>query len=217
MLSVDSSSFHQWYSNGEQLFGANGPSITTHTPGVYKVEIRTEGGCGAFSPEIDIQVFQNPDSPTIYFNPISNNLLFNAGSGYSWTWYLDGTAIENSNNLTSIHPNTEGNYSVVVENANGCSAISADYLFEFVGIHDPSNSFHFTIYPQPWNSGPLYLDGLIESANFTLTDFSGRVVCTSHLDGDQYQQLQLPNLSAGMYFIKIRTVKNSTTRLFIVR
>jgi hypothetical protein len=217
MLSVDSSSFYQWYFNGEQLFGANGPSIYTSDPGLYQVEIRSDGGCGAFSDEMEIQVSQNPDSPTIFFNPINNKLLFNAGPGFNWIWYLDGIAIENSTNLTSIQPEVQGNYSVIVENLDGCSATSPNYPFIFVGIDETSSDLKFSLFPQPWNNGPLYLEGVLDPAQVSILDISGRIVFSSFLQGDQLQQCQIPTLSAGMYFIKIDTRDKVATRLFVVK
>ena len=217
MLSVDSSSFYQWYFNGEQLFGANGSSIYTSNPGMYQVEIRSDGGCGAFSDEMEIQVSQNPDSPTIFFNPINNNLLYNAGPSFNWIWYLDGIAIENSNNLTSIQPEGEGNYSVIVENLEGCSAISPNYPIVFVGIDETSSELKFSLFPQPWNNGPLYLEGVLDPAQFSILDVSGRSVFSTFLQGNQLQQCQIPTLSAGMYFIKINTQDKAATRLFVVK
>jgi PKD repeat protein len=217
LLSVDSSNFHQWYFNGEQLFGANGPSIYTSDPGLYQVEIRADGGCGTFSQEIEVQVFQNPDSPTLFFNPITNNLLFNAGPGFNWIWYLDGVAIQNSNNLTSIQPQVEGNYGVIVENLEGCSATSPNYPYVFVGIDEASSQLNFSVFPQPWNNGPLFLEGVLDPAQFSLLDVSGRIVFTTYLEGNQLQQIQIPTLSAGLYFMNITSQDKAATRLFIVK
>lgn len=217
LLSVDSTSFHQWYKDGEQIFGANGSSITTLTQGVFQVEIRTDGGCGSFSQSLEIQVLQNPDSPTLFLNPITNNLLFNAGVEFNWIWLLDGVVIENSNNLTSIQPLVEGNYSVIVESLNGCATTSPDFPFVFVGLNKIDQFRNLIIYPQPWNNGLLYLDGIIESADFYLSDISGRVVFSTNLSANQYQQIQIPTLSSGIYFIKIQTGESSTSRLFIVK
>ncbi len=217
LLAVDSSNFHQWYYNGEQLFGANGPSIYTADPGMYQVEIRSDGGCGALSDEMEIQVFQNPDSPTIFFNPITNNLLFNAGPGFNWNWYLDGISIENSNNLTSIQPEFEGNYSVTVENLEGCSAISPIYSFVFVGTDETTSALKFSLFPQPWNNGPLYLEGILDPAQVSLLDVSGRIIFSTYLEGNELQQFQIPTISSGLYFMNITTQENSATRLFVVK
>ena len=199
------------------LFGANGPFIYTSDPGMYQVEIRSDGGCGTFSSEIEIQVFQNPEPPTLFFNPITNKLLYNAGPGFNWIWYLDGIAIENSTNLTSIQPEVEGNYSVIVENLEGCSAISPSYPFVFVGIDEASSTLNFSLFPQPWNNGPLFLEGVLDPAQFSIMDVSGRIVFSTYLEGNQLQQFQIPTLSAGLYFIKIASQDKAATRLFIVK
>ena len=152
-----------------------------------------------------------------FFNPITYKLLYNAGPGFYWIWYLDGIAIENSNNLTSIQPEVEGNYSVIVENLEGCSAVSANYPYFFVGIDEASRALNFALYPQPWNNGPLFLEGVLDPAQFSILDVSGRIVFSTLLEGNQLQQFQIPMLSAGLYFIKITSQDKAATRLFVVK
>jgi gliding motility-associated-like protein len=55
------------------------------------------------------------------FTKIINAGLSNASEigNYSYTWYLNGTVLSGENNYT-FTVNTEGSYSVDVENANGC-------------------------------------------------------------------------------------------------
>jgi hypothetical protein len=48
-------------------------------------------------------------------------------------------------------------------------------------------------------------------------DVSGRIVFTIYLEGNQLQQIQIPTLSAGLYFMNITSQDKAATRLFIVK
>jgi hypothetical protein len=87
----------------------------------------------------------------------------------------------------------------------------------FVGLNKIDQFRNLTIYPQPWNNGLLHIDGILEPADFYLSDISGRVVFSTNLSANQYQQIQIPTLSSGIYFIKIQTGDSSTSRLFVVK
>lgn len=108
-------SSYQW-SNG-----TSGTSITVSSPGAYTVAVTDVNGCSA---QATVNVVQNPN-PT---PQISGSNQFCAGgqttltaTGGSFGSYLWST----SSTQPSITVSNQGNYSVTVTDANGCSASAA--------------------------------------------------------------------------------------------
>ncbi len=101
--------------------GASGASITASSPGAYTVAVTDANGCSA---QATVNVVQNP-------NPvpqISGSNQFCAGgqttltvTGGNFNTYLWST----SATQPSITVSNQGNYSVTVTDANGCSASAA--------------------------------------------------------------------------------------------
>ena len=95
--------------------------------------------------------------------------------------------------------------------------MNPNYPYVFVGIDEASSQLNFSVFPQPWNNGPLFLEGVLDPVQFSLLDVSGRIVFTTYLEGNKLQQIQIPTLSAGLYFMNITSQDKAATRLFIVK
>ncbi len=216
LLFIDPAPFQQWYADSTQLFGSNGSSITTTSSGAYQVEVRNDAGCVAFSAFQNVLIANNPEVPSVFFNPITGALFSNPGAGLNWIWLLDGVMQSGSENLVSLEPTVPGNYAVIVENASGCSAQSANVFYTNVGLNEAPERLKFRVYPQPWNSGSITLDGVESAAQVSLFDASGRQLFNQFLPGAPAQQLEFPNLSAGVYFLKVHAEGQEGTRLFMV-
>ena len=216
LLSIDPAPFQQWYANSSQLFGSNGSAITTSASGSYQVEVRNDAGCVAFSAFQNVLIANNPEVPSVFFNPVTGELFSNPGAGLDWIWLLDGVVMSGSDNVISFEPSMPGNYSVMVENASGCSALSADVYFTNVGLNEATERLKFRVFPQPWNSGLITLEGIETAAQVSLFDASGRVLFKQFLSGAPSQQLEFPDLAAGVYFINVHAAGQEGTRLFMV-
>ncbi len=115
-LTSSGGSFYSW-SDGETT-----SSITVASSGNYSVVVSNANGCSASSSATSVTVYP---LPTVTITPSGNTtfcqggsvtLTSSGGSFYSWS---DGET------TSSITVTTSGNYSVVVTNANGCSASSS--------------------------------------------------------------------------------------------
>ena len=115
-LTSSSGSFYSW-SDGETT-----SSITVTTSGNYSVVVSNANGCSASSSATSVTVNPLPTATitasgyTTFCQGGSVTLTSSGGSFYSWS---DGET------TSSITVTTSGNYSVVVTNANGCSASSS--------------------------------------------------------------------------------------------
>ncbi|MGV8994692.1 MAG: hypothetical protein ACOH1O_11355 [Flavobacterium sp.] len=77
----------------------------------------------------------------------SGTILSASGTG-SYQWFLDGEAIPAATNQTYI-PNQNGNYTVVITDANGCNGISSAFNITNLGLASNSLNNRLSIYPNP--------------------------------------------------------------------
>ncbi|MFM6934267.1 MAG: Ig-like domain-containing protein, partial [Flavobacteriales bacterium] len=98
-------------------------SIVATTAGNYTVVVTNASGCSATSLPIAVTIFATPTATisasgaTTFCQGGNVTLNANSGSGYSYQW-------NNNTNNQSLVVTTAGSYSVIVTDANGCSATS---------------------------------------------------------------------------------------------
>ena len=115
-LTASAGTAYLW-SNGLQT-----SSITVTTAGNYSVQVTNAAGCVTTSAVTAVVVNALPtatitaNGPTTFCQGGSVTLTASSGSSYLWS---------NGATTSSITVNTTGCYSVIVTNANGCSATSA--------------------------------------------------------------------------------------------
>ncbi|MEO5584726.1 MAG: PKD domain-containing protein, partial [Flavobacteriales bacterium] len=106
-------------------------------------------------------------------------LISNAGSELSasaaegYQWYLDGTPIGGAN-AQSWEPLTNGNYTVQITDANGCTAMALPFYFGNVGLADAGTTGLRT-YPQPVRD-VLVLEGLLQKTGARISNVQGALV-----------------------------------------
>lgn len=118
---------YQWRRNGTNLSGATANSYTATTSGSYTVVV-TGGGCSTTSATTTVTVSSVPSATitaggaTSFCTGGSVNLSANTGTGLTYQWRRDGTAIAGAT-ASTYTASLGGAYTVVVANA-GCSATS---------------------------------------------------------------------------------------------
>lgn len=85
-----------------------------------------------------------------------------------------------------------------------------------LALNDVTNENDFSIYPNPATT-EINLRGHSTSriSNITITDVSGRIVKQSRFDNFSNVQLNIANLSKGIYLLKVTTEKGTITKKFI--
>jgi pectate lyase len=117
------------WKNGGSMAG-NSASYTAYSAGDYTVEITDTNGCSATSPVTHISVHP---LPTAAINSAGDSfcegasLVLTAGSGVSYQWFKEGTAVGAGTSYTAT---SEGSYTVEVTDGNGCKATSAPTLIK---------------------------------------------------------------------------------------
>ena len=121
---------YQWVKDGANISGANAATYKVGSGGVYSVIITENGLCSATSLPVTASVFL-PLAPKITFN----GSFLSIPTGTNPVWYFGGVAITGANQ-NSLIPSKSGNYSVKSTDANGCDAISDNFVLTITAVEE---------------------------------------------------------------------------------
>ncbi len=150
--------------------GSTGQSITVTASGSYTVSVTVSGSCTAVSNAQAINIFQNPDTPSITAGGATtfcagNNVSLSAPAGYSYMWSMNETTQQ-------VTVSAGGNYTLTVTDGNGCSAASSATTVTVNTL--PVVSFSFSDSTVCSNAAALSLSGgLPTGGTYSGTGISG--------------------------------------------
>lgn len=151
------------------------------------------------------------DSVLITVNPTPTPVITNNAGTLttttfdSYQWYLDGVEITNATNQTYV-PNSNGEYSVLVTDYI-CSDTSENFTYNSTSIMT-NESLSPILYPNP-TKGNISIAGL-ENENYSVSVINsiGEIVIENRLN---IKEVNLSELSKGIYIVLIKTNKQTTT------
>jgi len=201
---------YQWSNN------ASTQNITVSTGGNYTVRVtNNQGYISPWSAPKVVTVHQNPPTPNITIN--DNVLASSSATGNQW--YLNGNIISGATqqNYTAQQ---NGNYHVVVTNANNCSSQSNTLAFMIVGIADLERVGVTSVYPNPTNGlFNIQFSDNQQDVQLEIYDISGRIHLQKRvmtINQNSIETLNLDNLTTGIYTIRILSEDNQATFRIIV-
>lgn len=168
--------------------------------GNYYVTVTDANGCTAASTNhLAISVRSVPS-----INITQNGDTLRAIGGTAYQWYLNGVAIPNATSSMYI-AKEDGQYSVLLTDANGCKALSTAVNIT-VGIAYLPGDHAFSIYPNPV-SDKLVVDfgTVIQSQQIEIFDITGRRLNELKSEGSK-TEINVAHLSAGTYVVKVGNV-----------
>ncbi len=194
---------YQWYLDGAILTGANNYFFEASMAGDYTVEI-TLGPNVTLSDPTTIIVNTppvaviTPPGNTVIPNGGVITLAANTGTGYTYQWYLDGTAIFGATSDT-YDASIGGDYTVGIN--NGCFSLSNVQTLtdEATSISHIEDNL-ITIYPNPFNSTTLLVAN--GDYKYSISDLTGKIVLTGSVTNGE-NKLYLQQLNRGMYILKL--------------
>ena len=139
------------------------------------------------------------------------------GTGpYTYDWDNDGTGdFDDNADLTGLAP---GTYTVVVIDANGCSATNSAVVNSQVGLEDLSG-VEFTIHPNP-STGvfQITLSTLLTSevVSVEIVNSLGQKVMGEIITSN-VTNVNISGNPAGIYYVKIITAKGTTVKPFVLK
>jgi hypothetical protein len=172
-------------------------SIVVDTVGTYYVTV-TDTSSGLSARSEDIQVgFYATTTPTISL--LGTLLVSSPAISYQWLFYGD-TIVGATGSDISL--SMQGNYSVIVEDSNGCILTSATYVYVFPGLNELDKVSAFEL--KRLSKDFVELD-MHNSATgmIRLIDLRGLVVKEVNVltAGDRSLRIPVSNLVTGIYSI----------------
>ncbi len=125
---ASSGSTYVWYRNASVISGANSSSYSATQAGTYTVQ-RSVSGCTALSGGVSVVIGNQPtvsitaSGATSFCGGGSVVLSATTGSGSTYVWYRNGTAISGATS-SSYTASQAGSYTVQ-RTVSGCSAVSS--------------------------------------------------------------------------------------------
>ena len=182
---------------------ANPTATTTYTV------TGTFGNCSG------TQVVTITVNPGVTANITQIQNLLTSSPGLTYQWFLNGIILPGE--VAQNHLATQnGNYTVLVTNAAGCTATSPPFpIISFLGIDKLDDSNVVSIYPNPFNtSATIEIKGLFGNNDLSIIiyDMVGRevksIALTSNIQSNQSTTgvsytIDRNDLSNGMYYFKV--------------
>lgn len=196
---------YTWTVDGNLVFGGvdNSISLNNQPDGDYSVEINVNGCVGTSNTISYCSSIQTPPTITRSGNELS---VPDDYSGYEW--FLDGVALPNSDNAT-FTATLNGVYTVTVSDGPDCNATSEP--FEITDL-DPGTSIqsqpiaNLNVYPNPAKDR-VTIETDIDLKSLELYGLSGQLVKQFN---PVNKNLDVSNLSQGIYFLKLKTNEQSS-------
>lgn len=188
----------------------DGESFEGHTiTGVYSDTLSTSAGCDSIY-TLNLTVEPLPIAPTIVSNA---NVLSVPDTFATYQWYQDG-ALLSGEETDTLALSANGNYTVAVTNAAGCTDTSVVFVATGVGINEAISTLGVSVYPNPSSGAVLLMVESKANASWTLYNSIGQLLQTGLLTGSS--TIDLHSYADGVYYIKVSTGEALATQRILV-
>lgn len=195
-------------------------STPVATPGIstaYLLTVTDDHGCTATS-SVSVTVNPLPSAPVI--NATTDTLFSTSSAAYQW--YVDGTIITGATDQFWVAVQN-GNYTVVVTDANGCTAESSPYAYNSTGVGYLLNETSLQVFPNPFSEQLTIVYDLNKESDVTieLINVIGEKVFEqfSANQGVGVHSLLMDapgkGMAAGIYYLKINTGSGAMTKMLV--
>jgi hypothetical protein len=193
--------------------GSTTNTITVFNSGTYTVTVQDTSICPGTA---SVQVSLLPAAPVPQITQNGNVLTSSTAASYQWN--INGSPINGATDQ-SYTITASGNYSVTVEDINGCRSTSAPLQVVFTGIQSIAAGFNIEASPNPFAhqlniAYSLPMDDVVEIqvvsilSQQVIAQFKGNKTSGRHLFSPD---LTHSNAAAGMYLIRFKAGKISKT------
>ena len=231
LLTADYTENLQWYKDSSVVLGAVEPNFTVSSNGIYWVEYTSDDGCISVSEPITFSQLPTPTAPA--FSEDGNWLEVNDTSllplEYSLQWYINGDLIPDAieTTLCNTVPGVSLYSLVVTDEQTGCTNEyslgvafdeNADCTVPTKEILAIENSLR--IFPNP-TSGLLNIifeNEKYQQFDISVSDVIGQRVYSQEVSASLInfnETIDLGDLDAGVYFLKIQTNEGHVVRKLV--
>ncbi len=188
---------------------------------LYDLEVESLGLCESERTSVTGTIHDSDYVPSVAVNNLCH---LEAPTGSAYQWFLDGVAIVGANTQFWSALDT-GQYSLYMENLDGCSGIS-EPVFAVAcasGTTSVDGILSARIYPSP-ASDQVFLDIKLQEATSASLDlfaadgrFVARLFKGDIFPGRQVLNIPLPVLPTGVYQFRLSTERGAVNGSLIVR
>ncbi|MDD2200359.1 MAG: PKD domain-containing protein, partial [Bacteroidales bacterium] len=196
------------------------PTFTFENPGTYNVMLIILNEDNDSDTEVKNAYITVYESPEITIDEIIDATgediadgsatisISNGTEPYTILWSNDETGLTIENVLP-------GNYSVMVQDANGC-VVSSPVVIGWNVFVDIENSGSLTIYPNPANSMINVITGDDNANSIIISDVLGKSIININ-NPRLNQEIDVSELNAGIYFVKVDLNGKEIVKKLIVK
>ena len=205
---------YQWYLNGAAINDETNQTIEVSTSGIFHVLF--VGPCMSSDIfQVTFGVIPNPPVPDLI---IIADTLF-APSGYAeYQWFINGNPLGSTTIDNFLLHQGDGNYSVMVVDPFGCTSVSEEIEFIYIGLSDLGMET-LQINPNPFDQVIMLSVKMIQSGNMEVEifDSSGKLIfdLQEQVSGNWSKAIDLAEQANGIYIINIRTEQGSVSRRLV--
>ncbi len=188
---------YTWSLNEEVLSITNDAVLTDMLAGTYTLSLTATTQYCETTTELEVLINALPNIPTI--TQEINALTATIATTYQW--YLNGNAIANATAQTFEITQT-GNYSVMITDANGCTAMSDAMMISYIGVDEKTKN-SISVYPNPIaDISTVHVPENLLGKYFHVYTTSGELVLSGKLNGRSHP-INCEDLAPGVYILRI--------------
>jgi hypothetical protein len=210
-LSATGGDSYYWSTGSSSSVSVVNPTVSS----TYVVAGTNSAGCTA-SVQVSVQVFP---SPVINASP-SNSLIckgeavqLSAQGASSYVWLA--SSLYSTGSQVTVTPQSSTIYTVTGTTQNGCTVTSqVSVIVDACAGLVKNTRNEFSIFPNPATDKLFIKTYGGDDVAITITDVSGRVVATQ-LAASELTAINLANLSAGIYYVRVQTNNYNRVEKFI--
>jgi hypothetical protein len=220
---------YQWQLDNSDISDSTTSVYVATSPGDYRLIVNTAQYC--YDTSNVITVVSNPNPPTpVSFAEYLGDTICNDTSAFALTGgtppggAYSGTGVSNNNfNPESAVPGSNV-ITYTYTDSNGCSNWATDSITVMLcstGIEMTAGNLPLLIFPNPVSDWLYVQSPLLSKRGFTakVFDVTGKLITLKYNEQNTVQadrlMLDLSQLSAGLYFLDLRTSSQNVVKKFV--
>ena len=171
-----------------------------------------DGDCISRRVPVNLTTYPNPETPSLQE---VNGVIISQMSAATFTWYLDGVALDIQDGF--LVPEQSGEYVLEVSNEYGCKAQSEPLTVELITGLSTLPEESIQVYPNPTRDN-LYITFSQQSQEYTISlhSLDGQELRRETTTGQQTINWQTTNLPTGTYLLHVSSEEGFLVKKIVV-
>jgi hypothetical protein len=188
--------------------GSTGSNITI-SPGATTT-YTVAGTANSCTDTATVTVTVYPQSPLPVITYTGWYLISNISTNIQWYWF--NSLISGATN-DSLVPTQNGPYTVKYTDGNGCLVVSSAMNIYNASVNEQETQIRFTVNPNPFHSFIVLTDVNTNGTVMLINAVGETIKKWEIIKGNN--ELQVPGLADGIYFLQVRTSEGVATKKIV--